>query len=120
MGLDTVTLEIDGQQFQVDSLWLRDEADLAREREGGQLRDHVLGLLATELQEEWREAPPRDGVGVEDARMLETFEKFVTALDAIEIGEGIGVGYRPGERRLEVSHRHLTEAERDLLEDGFT
>ncbi len=119
MGLDTVTLEIDGQQFQVDSLWLRDEADL-REPHSGQLRDHVLGLLATELQEEWREAPPRDGVGVDDARMLETFEKFVTALDAIEIGEGIGVDYRPGERRLEVSHRHLTEAERDLLEDGFT
>ena len=119
MGLDTVTLEIDGQQFQVDSLWLRDEADL-REPHSGQLRDHVLGLLATELQEEWREAPPRDGVGVDDARMLETFERFVVALDAIEIGEGIGVGYRPGERRLEVSHRHLTEAERDLLEDGFS
>ncbi len=119
MGLDTVTLEIDGQQFQVDSLWLRDEADL-RAPDSGQLRDHVLGLLATELQEEWREAPPRDGVGVDDARMLETFEEFVIALDAIEISEGIGVGYRRGERRLEVSHRHLTEAERDLLEDEFT
>ena len=118
MGLDTVTLEIDGQQFQVDSLWLRDEADL-REPDGGQLRDHVLGLLATELQEEWRQAPTRDAVGVDDARMLETFEKFVTALDAIETGETIGIGYHPGERRLEVSHRHLTKAERDLLEDGF-
>ncbi len=85
MELDTVTLEIDGQQFQVDSLWLRDEADLARERGSDQLRDRVLELLATELQEEWREAPPRNGVGVDDARMLETFEKFVTALDAIEI-----------------------------------
>lgn len=119
MGTSTITLEVDGQRFEVDSLWLRDEADF-REPDGERLRDHVLALLADQLADEWEAAGPRAAPGrADDVQQLASFEQFlarVKAHDSLADLQVFTLRYHADERLVDAGFVQMTEAELELLE----
>jgi len=118
-----ITFEINGERFEVGSLWLRDEAQLGR-RENS-VRGAVLRLLEGQLGDEWASVGAHDDrahddrADADDVRYLETFSRFVKMIEARDSRGDLEltlIGYHPDDRRVDVGYRQITEGELELLE----
>ena len=116
-----ITFElVDGQQFEISSRWLRDEAELGRHENS--VRGAVLQLLEGQLGDEWAAADAhddRDDADGDDARYLEIFVRFIRGIETHDArGDRVLtlVGYHPDGRRVDVGFRQMTEGELERME----
>jgi len=117
-----ITFEISGERYEVDSLWLRDEAQLGRHENS--VRGAVLKLLEGQLADEWASAGAHDDrAGADDVRYLKVFSKFVKGIETHDARDDrvlTLIGFHPDERLVDVGYRQITEGELERMEQNLS
>lgn len=123
MKTSDIIFEFDGQQFEVSSRWLRDEAQLGYRKDS--MRGAVLKLLEGQLADEWAAMGPRvdhDDDGADDVHHLEVFSRFVASIRA-HVSRGgpelCVLGWHSDERKVDAGYVKVTERELERLERGL-